>query len=235
MRGRLLLGVILGCLLGACVESGWANPLRYRFKVGSTYLYQMSVKAEAEMSGFEDRQKEPLTEEATATIRVLEFQNGVYLLDLALGRHQVRRFMREDGSIVLRPGEEGERLPFFLTLPREKLVSGQPVQVPGRVEGGGRSLPAAWELKIEKEDAAKGLTAVALAGKVPLPSDQQRKRQMTIAGGLVYDAKAGVFTRGEVTVTYALTFLNKEIAVIRPQWDYRETRTTSFRLVKVTP
>lgn len=231
-RRRLL---ALGVLFFLCVMlvPAWTAPLLYRMKIGQTYHFEITTRTEVEMTGFELREKLPVEAKDSVTVRVLAFRNGVYVLDIEQGNRHFRRLMRENGTLVMTPGERGIDLPVFLPFPAGDWQVGKPTRVDFKMPADGQDVPARWEALLASRDAAKGLAQIKLAGVVDLPSDRVIQRKLTVKGTLTFDEKAGCPSAGDWQIEYLFELANKEIAVIRPMYKFRELRVTSFKLTGV--
>ena len=223
-----------GLLLLLCLLPfrGEAEPLQYRLKVGQVLHFDISSKTEVEMTGFEMREKLPAESRDTVTVRVLAFRNGVYVLDIEQGSRHLRRLMRSDGVLVMTPGERGIDLPVFFPFPAGDWPVGKTIRTDFRMTADGRDLPARWEALLASRDPAKGIAQIKLAGVVELPSDRVIQRQLTVKGNLTFDEKIGCPTAGDWQIEYRFDLANKEIAVIRPLYAFRELRVTRFSLVR---
>lgn len=210
-----------------------AAPLLYRMKVGQSYRFEVSTRTEVEVTGFEMREKLPAEAKDTVTVRVLAFRNGVFVLDIEQGNRHLRRLMRENGTLVMTPGERGPDLPVFLPFPATDWQVGKSTRADFKMPADGKDVPARWEAVLASRDPAKGIAQIKLAGVVELPSDRVIQRKLTVKGTLQFDEKAGCPSAGEWQLEYLFDLANKEIAVIRPLYKFRELRTTSFKLVGI--
>jgi len=227
----LILGIL--AFLGLMQIPGWSAPLLYRMKVGQTYRFEISTRTEVEMSGFEIREKLPAETKDTVTVRVLAFRNGVYVLDIEQGNRHLRRLMRDNGTLVMTPGERGIDLPVFLPFPAADWQVGKPTRADFKMVTDGQEVPARWEAMLASRDVAKGIAQIKLAGVVELPSDRVIQRKLNVKGTLIFDEKAGCPSAGDWQIEYLFELANKEIAVIRPLYKFRELRVTSFKLTGV--
>ncbi len=234
--GSPLLAVSLLILILSLTVIGDARgaPAQFRFQAGKSYVYEVKVRVNSDIQAYETRDSKSEERIATMTVRAISYARGIWVLDFEQDGRRGRRYMRDNGQIVMASGELPWELPFFVTLP-----AGEPA--PNKVfrtetvfplEKG--TVPARWELACRSYDQAKGRITYALAGTVALASDQMIKRSLAVKGGFAFDQTQGVCDAGEWTLTYSLETANKEFAVIRPLWTVNETRKIAFRLLEVT-
>ncbi|MBF0498935.1 MAG: hypothetical protein HQM09_02275 [Candidatus Riflebacteria bacterium] len=231
IKWSLLLIILL--MFSAC-EPTEAFQIAYRLKVGSTYAFEVKSHVESHASSGEFDEKSPAEAVDTISVTVLAYRSGVFVLDITTGSRHFRRLMREDGTLLLSPGERSSDLPLFLTFPAADWPAGKVHRVDSSFDVGGKPVPARFEIVPSSRDAAKGIVSMKFAGTVDLPSDRAIQRKLNVKGSLGYDEKVGCPSTGEWVVEYSFDFANKEIAVIRPIWNIKETRTVSFHLQGVT-
>jgi hypothetical protein len=88
---------------------------------------------------------------------------------------------------------------------------------------GTKSYPAVWKVSSHPGTTERE-TILKFSGEVELPADRVISRKLAVQGELAIDTATGMPFTGEWKLKYALDLANKEIAVIRPLWKYRETR-----------
>ncbi|MFZ2961361.1 MAG: hypothetical protein WA705_31175 [Candidatus Ozemobacteraceae bacterium] len=242
--GFSLLSVALACgafapvrafALGAAVAPVKAFQLAFRLKVGAVYTFDVKSRTESSITVGELDEHTPAEAVDSVSVRVLAFRGGIYVLDIFAGARHVRRLMREDGTLLLTPGERSLDLPLFLSFPPGDWPFGKVHRVESSFDVGGKMVPGHFEMVPSGRDSAKGTVGIKFAGIVELPTDRAIQRKLTVKGSLTYDEKIGCFSAGEWGAEYALDYANKEIAVIRPILNVKEIRTISFRLKGVTP
>ncbi|HEY9070517.1 MAG TPA: hypothetical protein VIV61_09665 [Candidatus Ozemobacteraceae bacterium] len=212
-----------------------AVPLAYRLKVGSTYTYEVVQRSTGEAASNEVRSSHPQERTTKLEILVLAFRDGVYVLDILSGDRRVRRYMRPNGAVVASPTEPAGTLPFFAVFPEGDVVTGKPVKQTAMFPLGKGTVPAVWETTLTGLDGSKKKATVTVSGSVALPSDRVISRTLQSKGTMVLNLETGCPDRADWTVSYELTYANKEIAVIRDLWSVRETRSTSCKLTGVKP
>ncbi|HOY65831.1 MAG TPA: hypothetical protein PLP29_03025 [Candidatus Ozemobacteraceae bacterium] len=212
-----------------------ALPLAYRLKVGSTYSYEIVQRSTSEVSSNEIRSSHPQERTTKLEVLVLAFRDGVYVLDILSGDRRIRRYMRPNGAVVASPSEPGTELPFFAVFPEGDAVTGKPWKQTTSFPLGKGTVPASWETTLTGLDGSKKKATVTVTGSVTLPSDRVISRSLQSRGTLVLNLETGCPDRADWTVSYELTYANKEIAVTRDLWSVRETRSSSCKLTGVKP
>lgn len=226
--------LLLLCLASFLAFPVWSAPALFRFQAGKSYVFEVKTNINSEIQAYEFRDSKSEDRVATFSLRPISFARGVWVLDLEQeGRHR-RRYMRENGQVIMSPGQMPWETPFFLTLPAGEPAPNKVFRYDSALPAERGTVPARWELACKGVDSAQNRITYILAGSIPLPSDQMVKRSLAVKGGFVFDQSRGVCDSGEWTLTYAFETANKEFAVIRPLWSYRETRKISFRLLEVT-
>ena len=222
-RGSVVAALLTVVTLIIAAGPAQGEGLLFRPTVGRTYTYELSAKKEAEMAAFEQKSPAPIEEWKTLKVTVMAFRSGVYVLDILDGKTRFRRYVRPTGEAFLAPSERMAEIPVFLTLPPQGLEPGKTHTTTAQIPIGTKSYAATW--KVAAHPGATDQTSLLkFTGELNLPSDRVVARKLAVQGELVVDAVSGIPVSGEWKLKYALDIANKEIAVIRPLWKYRETR-----------
>ena len=203
-------------------------------KVGSAYSFEVASSLSSEFTAFETNQPASIAATGTVTVRVIGFRQGMYILDIWENENHTRRFLKPDGTVLGAPGEEPTRLPFFWSLPAGDWEVGQVHRIQKSIPVGSGTVLAAWDLTFKDVDAKTGRARLEIAGHVGLPSDRLIQRSIHAKGMLFFNPAEGCFDQGDWTVSYSLSYSNKEIAVMRDLWNVVESRRISFRLKGVS-
>ncbi|HNV71881.1 MAG TPA: hypothetical protein PKO06_19405, partial [Candidatus Ozemobacteraceae bacterium] len=153
----------------------WAAPAQYRFQAGKSYVFEVKIKINSEIQAYEFREAKSDERVATLTIRALSYARGIWVLDLDQDGRRCRRYMRDNGQIIMSPGALPWELPFFITLPAGEPVPNKVFRSDAALPLEKGTVPARWELACRSYDQTKGRITYALAGTVTLPSDQMVK------------------------------------------------------------
>jgi len=208
-------------------------PLEYRLKVGATYCYEIVTKIQTDMEAWEDKYSQPLESTTIASVSVVAFRNNLFLIDIDDGEKWLRRYLRKDGTVFLAPSETIFDLPFFIVFPSDDWNDGKTNRIQTSIQQGKTNIPIRWELTTDLKGASKERKILKINGTADLPVDRVIQRVLSITGSMTWNNEEGCFESGNLTIEYSLGYSNKEIAVIRPLWKYKEKRTVSFKLKEV--
>ncbi len=207
----------------------WANPaveaveVRYAFKKGATYEYEFSRQDSSRFNAFKvnsSQKREKMS--ALFSIKVIDFQEDAFILDIGSKSGTYRRYLRQNGEIKGAPGETGQNIPFFLTFPDKDWKPGEKQQLQKDMSFGGRSVPVTWTMILKSHDSEKNTAEILFAASMKLPDDQTRQKEFTLKGRAIFNLAEGVLHQAEWSSSYRFIFANKEMAVTRTIWDFEK-------------
>ncbi len=219
------------CALSSNIE---AVEIKYAFKKGNTYTYQYSqqnnAKATASTVNSSRNQAVPAVD---FTIKVIDYQDGAFILDIGNKDATFRRYLKENGEIKGAPAETGQAVPFFLTFPTGDWKVSEKRQIRKDLIVGDKTIPAVWNLLLKSVDNEKGTAEILFTAGLQLPDDRLRQKSFSLKGRAVFNLFEGVVHQAEWQTLYKFSFANKEFAVTRNLWDFEKQTTHSLSMTGI--
>ncbi|MBF0406344.1 MAG: hypothetical protein HQM10_03240 [Candidatus Riflebacteria bacterium] len=200
---------------------------------GQVFKYQITSECRREMYFNENTLKSVATATDNINVTVVAKKDGVYLLDIKGSNFRTRRLTSQTMKPVHDFCLDKEQQPFFLYFPEASWKKNETKKIEKEIEIFGEKVLLIWELSLVQYDEKTDDFTMGIRANVVLPQEKASKRKIQVKGTMRYDGKKGTFTSGDWTIDYGLAFNNKEIAIIRTLWKFRETIKTSFQLVEV--
>jgi len=230
MKSRYL--IALGLFLSLFGRELAAVELKYRFRPGSVYEYEHSVRRSSRMAAYKTNTTQPpVTDTQKFTLRAIDFQNGSHIIDVVSSAGTYRRYIRENGSLAGAPGEAGQTVPFLITFPATDWKISERHQVQQNLISGDSTLPATWNMLLKSVDTEKQLAEILFTITVKLPEDRIRRKEYTLKGRAMFDYGQGILQQAEWASSYRFVFSNREMAVARDLWLFEHQETGTLKLV----
>lgn len=206
-----------------CISPGLAGAIeiKYGFKTGNIYEYELSRQDSSKSSAFnvDSSRNNPKTA-VNFAIKAIDFQDGAYILDIGNKDATYRRYISENGEIKGAPGETGQNIPFFLTFPKGDWKVGEKHQLKKELNIGNRAVPVVWNLLLKSVDNEKELAEILFSVTMQLPEDLLRQKEFNLKGRASFNMSEGVLQNAEWASSYGFNFSNKEMAVTRGLWKF---------------
>ncbi|MBF0544608.1 MAG: hypothetical protein HQM08_09250 [Candidatus Riflebacteria bacterium] len=209
--------------------------IKLEMKVGSTYRYSFSTDCHRDLYFAENIERTNSQATDSIEIRPVAFKKGIYVIDIKTNQIVRRRFVSQSAGIIHAFCEDESILPLIFSLPEESWEVGKIKKAEKKFNLGNFPISLFWEGVLSHYDDKSRVSTIKLSGKAELPSDKVLLRKLVAKGSLQFDHQKGTFISGDWTVDYGLAFANKEIAVTRTLWKWRETWKTSFQLSDIKP
>lgn len=220
--------VVLICFLGHFAE---AAEIKYGFKAGNTYEYEYTKQDSAKSTAIKmnSSRNSPKTT-VNFAVKVIDFQDGAYILDIGNKEATFRRYVKGNGEIMGAPGEAGQNIPFFLTFPSGDWAIGNKHQIKKNMLLGNRNVPVVWNLLLKSIDKEKEIAEILFSVIMKLPDDRLREKEFGLKGRALFNLSEGVLQQAEWASTYRFSFSNKEMAVTRSLWGFEKQANGSLTL-----
>jgi hypothetical protein len=233
LKQRKLLSFVLLFLLIISNKLN-AEEIRYNFRPGNSYKYEISSKSSSMGKAFNvTRNQKDSKITNNFTLNVLNFKNNIYIVDILSNKGLVRRYITPTGKVVGAPSESGIFAPFFINLGKGNWKIGQKRNFKQYLKFGKAVIPAEWATTLKKIDKEMNIAEIEFLANMKLYSDKTRKKTAEIKGKLMFDISAGCIQQANWGYKYSFNFSNKEFAITRPIWKFEETRLFSLKLMEV--
>lgn len=231
MKNNILFSLII-LLLSA--SSSWATQIKYAFKPGASYEYELSSSSRSTSRALDKSFADNTAGKAiNFTLKVIDFHKGAFIVDIKINDRTLRRYIKENGDIAGAPGETGKQIPFFLSFPTNDWQPGEKHLVNRPINLGRISVPANWNILLKSVDNDKEIAEIWFTANARLPEDKLRKKDFSLKGKLSFDMANGIINSAEWSTEYNFSFINKEIAVTRNLWNFTDKSIYSLRLVNI--
>lgn len=230
---RYLKAGLLGIFCTAAI-SATAVEIKYAFKKGNTYTYQYSQQSSGKATAFTvNSSRNTSSQPVNFSVKVIDFQDGAFILDIGNKDATFRRYVKENGEIKGAPAETGQMIPFFLSLPALDWKVSEKHQFKKDFTIGSLTVPATWNLMLKSVDNDKGTAEILFTVGMKLPDDRLRQKSFSLKGRAVFNLFEGVVHQAEWNTTYKFSFANKEIAVTRNLWDFEKQSSHSLLMTGI--
>lgn len=208
--------------------------ISYKFKPGATYEYEFTSRALSSASGLSfSSSPDSTTVTQNFALKIIDFQEGSFIVDIYSDGVSVRRYLRQNGEISGAPAESGMPAPFFISFPSGQWQINQPHRVSRNFSIGSTIISASFVSILRSVDTSEQTAQIQFQGRCNLPSDQLREKQFNINGKAVYNLTEGVLQQAEWISDYKFSFANKEFAVQRNLWNFDKSLACTLRLVDI--
>ncbi len=230
-RNCLKISVISLFLIFSGIQSLRAVEVKYSFKTGFTYSYEYVSKHSTEFKAFQisgKKDSDKFSQEFE--IKILSFDNNAYVADIISNGHSIRRYISPTGKLVGAPTETGQKIPFLLTFPTGDWKVGTTKKTSKNLKIGNKTFQMNWLLKLKDYSDETNLAEIVFSGLLDFPEDRIKQKNFDYKGKIKFDLTNGCINQADWLITYQFSFLNKELAVIRPMWEFAETHRYSLKL-----
>lgn len=229
MTSRYTLAAFLGLFI-ACQAS--AIELKYRFSPGKIYEYEHTTKRSSRHAAIKMTGSQPETVvKQKFTLRAIDFQKGVNIVDVVSETKTLRRYIRENGTLAGAPAETGEAIPFLLTFPTGDWKVAQRHQIDKSLTLGDITLPTSWNLLLNSVDTEKQTAEILFSLSVRLPEDRTRRKALTLKGKALFDYGEGLLRQADWVSNYRFAFSNREMAIERDLWWFEHQASGTLKLI----
>jgi hypothetical protein len=227
--------VILLLIVTAYENFGAEDQLiRFDFKPGKTYKYQLTTTSESEVkTAVTEFNHASEAKTINFSIEPIDFQNNSFIVDIISKQGTLRRYLKPNGQISGAPAEAGKNQPFFLIFPDQPLSHNKKHQTQTTIKIGNQQIPTAWNLLLKSIDTDKRTAEIWIAASAALLEDRLRKKKFNLKGKLYFDLELGTIRQADWNTEYSFSLINREMAVTRPVWNIVQKSGYSLKLTGV--
>lgn len=204
--------------------------LKYNFTPGKTYVYELSTSSSSTCNSFRvNLNQEKQASSKVFELKVIDFQNNSFVIDIKSDDRIIRRYIRPDGKLMGAPSESGKQTPFFISFPQGAWQINQE-HVENRVFALGNS-QAKWTSTIT--NLRDNVAQIAFNASLSLPSDRDRQKQASISGNADFNLTQGLIQQAQWAINYSFSFTNREFAVSRNVYSFHKQIFCVLQLIDI--
>ena len=229
---RLTILTIFSLLFIFASNYAYSEEIKYNFTSGAIYTYEYTRQDVSVVNALNNSpQKSSSNQIIDFDIKVVGFQDNVFILDIGDDNSRVRRYISNNGALRGAPSESKMGFPYFIIFPEGDWSVGTTVNQKDEFIAFGKQIPVIWTLTLKKVDKLKNLADIIFEAKFNIPDDKVYSKSLAINGQLTFNMAEGVIHEATWKTNYVSKLICKENAITRDLWNFQKQ---TAHLLKMT-